>query len=37
MAETTKDSVVLSRTTEIKPNKKLRVMEALNGPLRIHF
>lgn len=35
MAETTKDSVVLSRTTEIKPNKKLRVMEALNGPLRM--
>ena len=30
-----KKSVVLSRTTEIKPNRKLRVMEALNGPLRL--
>ena len=30
-----KDSVVLSRATEIKPNKKLRVIELLNGPLRM--
>ena len=30
-----KKSVVLSRTTDIQPNKKLRVMEALNGPLRM--
>ncbi|HIY53444.1 MAG TPA: hypothetical protein H9832_05760 [Candidatus Agathobaculum merdavium] len=30
-----KGSVVLSRTTEIKPRKKLRIMELLNGPLRM--
>lgn len=30
-----KSSVVLSRTTEIKPSKKLRIMELLNGPLRM--
>lgn len=30
-----KDSVVLSSTTEMKPNKKLRVIELLNGPLRM--
>ncbi len=33
--EEQKKSVVLSRTTELKPNRKLRAMEALNGPLRM--
>ena len=28
-------SVVLSRTTEIKPSRKLRILELLNGPLRM--